>query len=256
MVRKITGRRDGRVRRRNRGQRTSLGRASRRPRPRRNRLAAVGGEDVEGVDRDGAGIELVDAAEEEGVDRFVMLSAMNADQPEESPDELHDYLVANKPPTIPRGQATSRTPSSARAHSPTTRQRSGRKPRKARPRRDSTGPTSRACWWRRSIPNRPTERHSNSSKATTQSTSRSNKIRRPVRVTEPVRVHRAGRHTPAAMRRDFHVLDVTLERRREPVRTTLLDVVDVPESGRPDLPPRRFPCRATNPFGDRSDPRW
>ena len=57
--------------------------------------AGSGGEDVEGVDRDGA-IELVDAAEEEGVDRFVMLSAMNADEPENSPDGLYDYLVAKQ----------------------------------------------------------------------------------------------------------------------------------------------------------------
>ena len=57
--------------------------------------AGSGGEDVEGVDRDGA-IKLVDAAEAEGVDRFVMLSAMNADEPENSPDGLYDYLVAKQ----------------------------------------------------------------------------------------------------------------------------------------------------------------
>lgn len=55
--------------------------------------AGSSGEDVEGVDRDGA-IRLIDAAEEQGADRFVMLSAINADQPEESPEELQPYLEA------------------------------------------------------------------------------------------------------------------------------------------------------------------
>lgn len=40
--------------------------------------AGSGGEDVYGVDRDGA-INLIDAAEAAGVDRFVMLSSMGAD---------------------------------------------------------------------------------------------------------------------------------------------------------------------------------
>ncbi|EMA35689.1 SDR family oxidoreductase [Halococcus hamelinensis] len=57
--------------------------------------AGSSGADVEGVDRDGAN-KLVDAAEAEGVDRFVMLSAMNADEPENSPDGLYDYLVAKQ----------------------------------------------------------------------------------------------------------------------------------------------------------------
>lgn len=55
--------------------------------------AGSGGEDVWGVDRDGA-INLIDTAEDESVDRFIMLSSINADTPEESPDALHDYLVA------------------------------------------------------------------------------------------------------------------------------------------------------------------
>lgn len=55
--------------------------------------AGSGGEDVWGVDRDGA-INLVDAAEEGGVRRFVMLSSINADTPEESPEPLRDYLNA------------------------------------------------------------------------------------------------------------------------------------------------------------------
>ena len=55
--------------------------------------AGSGGEDVFGVDRDGA-INLIEAAEEEGVDRFVMLSSMGTDAPEEGPEALRDYLVA------------------------------------------------------------------------------------------------------------------------------------------------------------------
>lgn len=55
--------------------------------------AGSGGDDVWGVDRDGA-ISLIETAEEQGTDRFVMLSSINADSPEDSPDALHDYLVA------------------------------------------------------------------------------------------------------------------------------------------------------------------
>ena len=55
--------------------------------------AGSGGEDVWGVDRDGA-VSLVDACEAAGVDRFVMLSAINADAPEESPEALREYLEA------------------------------------------------------------------------------------------------------------------------------------------------------------------
>ncbi|MCL7416497.1 MAG: SDR family oxidoreductase [Halalkalicoccus sp.] len=55
--------------------------------------AGSSGEDVEGVDRDGA-IRLIDAAEQEGADRFVMLSSINADRPEESPEALQPYLEA------------------------------------------------------------------------------------------------------------------------------------------------------------------
>ncbi|WP_049997328.1 SDR family oxidoreductase [Halococcus sediminicola] len=57
--------------------------------------AGSGGEDVEGVDRDGA-IGMIEAAEAEGVDRFVMLSSMNADSPDDSPDALYDYLLAKQ----------------------------------------------------------------------------------------------------------------------------------------------------------------
>lgn len=57
--------------------------------------AGSGGEDVEGVDRDGA-ISMIDAAEAESVERFVMLSSMNADKPDDSPDALYDYLLAKQ----------------------------------------------------------------------------------------------------------------------------------------------------------------
>ena len=55
--------------------------------------AGSSGEDVWGVDRDGA-INLMGAAEADDAERFVMLSAMNADAPEDSPDELREYLEA------------------------------------------------------------------------------------------------------------------------------------------------------------------
>lgn len=55
--------------------------------------AGSGGEDVEGVDRDGA-VRTIEAAEELDAPRYVMLSAMNADDPGSSPDELRDYLEA------------------------------------------------------------------------------------------------------------------------------------------------------------------
>ena len=55
--------------------------------------AGSSGEDVWGVDRDGA-INLMGAAEANDAERFVMLSAMNADSPEESPEELQEYLAA------------------------------------------------------------------------------------------------------------------------------------------------------------------
>jgi len=55
--------------------------------------AGSGGEDVWGVDRDGA-INLIDEAASAGVDRFVMLSSINADQPENSPEALREYLRA------------------------------------------------------------------------------------------------------------------------------------------------------------------
>ncbi|MEE6211382.1 SDR family oxidoreductase [Salarchaeum sp. III] len=55
--------------------------------------AGSSGEDVRGVDRDGA-MNCVDAAAATDTERFVMLSAMNADQPKESPEELREYLRA------------------------------------------------------------------------------------------------------------------------------------------------------------------
>ena len=55
--------------------------------------AGSGGDDVWGVDRDGA-INLIEASEDAGVERFVMLSSINADSPEDSPEALRDYLNA------------------------------------------------------------------------------------------------------------------------------------------------------------------
>lgn len=55
--------------------------------------AGSGGEAVEEVDRDGA-IRLIEAAEEAGADRFVMLSSMGADDPESGPEALREYLEA------------------------------------------------------------------------------------------------------------------------------------------------------------------
>lgn len=55
--------------------------------------AGSGGDDVWGVDRDGA-VNLVDACEDAGADRFVMLSAMGADAPDEGPEPLREYLRA------------------------------------------------------------------------------------------------------------------------------------------------------------------
>ncbi len=55
--------------------------------------AGSGGKAVEAVDRDGA-INLIDAARDAGTQRFVMLSSISADQPENGPDDLQDYLKA------------------------------------------------------------------------------------------------------------------------------------------------------------------
>lgn len=55
--------------------------------------AGSGGEDVSGVDRDGA-TGLVDAAEAGGVDRFLVLGSIDADRPETGPAALRAYLRA------------------------------------------------------------------------------------------------------------------------------------------------------------------
>lgn len=55
-------------------------------------VAGSGGKAVEAVDRDGA-IQLIDATVAQGVRRFVMLSSIGADAPEEA-DQLQDYLRA------------------------------------------------------------------------------------------------------------------------------------------------------------------
>ena len=55
--------------------------------------AGSGGKDVGGVDRDGA-IKLLEAAEQQGVERYVMLSSMGAGEPERGPEALRPYLKA------------------------------------------------------------------------------------------------------------------------------------------------------------------
>lgn len=56
--------------------------------------AGSGGEKVEAVDRDGA-IKMIRASEQAGIKKFVMLSAMGVDNPEQS-DTLKDYLKAKQ----------------------------------------------------------------------------------------------------------------------------------------------------------------
>ncbi len=55
--------------------------------------AGSGGEAVEAVDRDGA-ISLIDASKAANIDRFVMLSSIFADRPDDGPDSLKPYLHA------------------------------------------------------------------------------------------------------------------------------------------------------------------
>ncbi len=57
--------------------------------------AGSGGEAVEDVDRDGA-IHLADHARDSGTGRFVMLSSIYADRPDEGPEKLQPYLRAKK----------------------------------------------------------------------------------------------------------------------------------------------------------------
>lgn len=53
----------------------------------------TGPEKTDAVDRDGA-IAVIDAALKAGVERFVMVSSMGADNPENGPDDLQHYLRA------------------------------------------------------------------------------------------------------------------------------------------------------------------
>jgi uncharacterized protein YbjT (DUF2867 family) len=57
--------------------------------------AGSGGEAVKDVDRDGA-IQLADHAQQSGTGRFVMLSTIYADRPDEGPEKLQPYLRAKK----------------------------------------------------------------------------------------------------------------------------------------------------------------
>ena len=52
-----------------------------------------GGQDVEGIDRDGA-VRLIQEAERQGVERFVMLSSVAANEPGRGPEALRPYLKA------------------------------------------------------------------------------------------------------------------------------------------------------------------
>ena len=52
-----------------------------------------GAEKKETVDRQGA-VKLVEAAEERGAGRYLMLSTMRADAPEEGPEKMQPYLYA------------------------------------------------------------------------------------------------------------------------------------------------------------------
>lgn len=52
-------------------------------------------EKTDAVDRDGA-IALMDAAREKGIQRFVIVSSMGADNPKNGPEELHHYLQAKQ----------------------------------------------------------------------------------------------------------------------------------------------------------------
>ncbi len=61
-------------------------------------IFAAGGENgnadkIDAIDKDGA-IKLIKACEENAVNRFIMLSALGADQPEEAPSKLQHYLKA------------------------------------------------------------------------------------------------------------------------------------------------------------------
>lgn len=56
--------------------------------------AGSGGKKVQEVDQDGA-IKLIDESKKQGVKKFIMLSSMGADTPEQVP-ELKDYLVAKQ----------------------------------------------------------------------------------------------------------------------------------------------------------------
>ncbi|WP_121907959.1 SDR family oxidoreductase [Ulvibacter antarcticus] len=54
--------------------------------------AGSGGKDVKSIDQEGAK-RMIDAAKKDRIDKFVMLSSMGADKPEEA-NELKDYLQA------------------------------------------------------------------------------------------------------------------------------------------------------------------
>lgn len=55
----------------------------------------TGPEKTDSVDRDGA-IAVIDAACKAGIERFVMVSSMGADAPEEGPEDMQHYLLAKQ----------------------------------------------------------------------------------------------------------------------------------------------------------------
>lgn len=56
---------------------------------------STGPEMTDSVDRDGA-MAVIDAACKAGIERFVMVSSMGADAPEEGPEEMQHYLLAKQ----------------------------------------------------------------------------------------------------------------------------------------------------------------
>ena len=81
------------------------------------------GQDLLGVDLDGA-VKTMKAAERADISRFIMLSALDAEDPDKWPDQLHDYYIAKY--YADDGSFTTRiwiTSSSSQPRSPTILQK-------------------------------------------------------------------------------------------------------------------------------------
>lgn len=98
-----------------------------------------GPEKTDAIDRDGA-IKMIDAAVQAGMKRFVMVSSMGADAPEDGPDTLQHYLRAKRAAdqhlirsgldyTIVRPGALTDDPGNQRIDAAKDLQRSGEIPR-------------------------------------------------------------------------------------------------------------------------------